>query len=944
MDKKLTPMMRQYMEIKEQYKDFILFYRLGDFYEMFYEDAQIASRVLDITLTKRGSSKEDAPLCGVPFHSVEPYIAKMVRNGYKVAICEQTEDPKQSKGIVKREVVRLITPGTISDLEMLEEDEHSYLCCLYFGKKEYKSQFDLLDLIEDRVKDYTNLNLNKNCYCLSYADISLGSMRVCELEERNRLYQTLYKLRPKEVILPAFGLKGNYNSDDLNISNYDEVLQILSDEDLIEIYKFLYDLSTTITWKDISYFARDSAEERIKRILNLYNLNSMDIHSNHCMICACGSLFSYIEETQKMYLSHFNAISVDHGDSNMVLDHFTRANLELTQALRRDNNKGTLYWVLNKTDSAMGSRMLKDWIQNPLLHPEDIIKRQNLVEALYENPISRANLKKYISQIYDFERLISKVVYKSINPKDFIALKLSIKSLPLIRRALNEIELPCIEEYLRDFDDLTEVHEILEHALLDDAPFSIREGGIFKSGYHELLDELRDISEHGNDKLAQYEAKEKENTGIKNLKVSFNRVFGYYIEISKGNVKNVPDYYIRKQTLVNAERYITPELKAIEDKVLNAQEKMKALEGELYEELKEQMLEYVSKIRHMAMKMAFIDAINSLAEVAEKNRYVKPQLEEASHLEILGGRHPVVEQISDSQSFIPNDVYLDNADGKEFLMIVTGPNMAGKSTYLRQIALICIMAQIGSYVPADFARLGIVDRVFTRVGASDDLFSAQSTFMVEMNELASILNNATSKSLIILDEIGRGTSTYDGLSIAWAVVEHIATQIRAKTLFATHYHELTELENLIEGVCNYYISVVEKNDEIAFLRKIERGGVNKSLGIQVAKLAGVNQNIIDRAKELLKKLEEKDIVHNSMSLKSVEYLENQQEEQVESAVLGELQEKIKRLEVQNSALKRELGECRKKSQFADAVLNFDLDRHAPFDFAYYVRKLKEDMS
>ena len=826
-----TPMMKQYFEIKSQYKDYILFYRLGDFYEMFYDDAVIASKELEITLTKRATgNNESAPLCGVPFHSSENYIAKLIKKGYKVAICEQVEDAKNVKGIVKREVVKIITPGTVNDLELLESNSNSYLCSIY---------------IED------------NSYCIAYTDISTLSMYAIEFNNLKSLIDEIGLLEPVEVILEARDLVGNYNYNDLNLLKNININEIIKNEEILEIVDVLNKLNILITWKDNSYFEYNYCVKTIKRIFNIYDINVLDFDDKIGIVGSIGALFQYIEDTQKNNLTNFQVVKQIKKNDFMIIDNFTRTNLELIHSYNRNNKKGTLLWVINKTKTAMGARMLKNWLEKPLIDENIINERLNFVEFFYNENTENIRLREYLGRIYDFERIISKVIFKNANPRDLVTLKNSIEILPKIRELLSSHLYNCeIKTFLNEYDDLIDIYEILDVALSNDAPMSMRDGDIFNLGYNKTVDEYRDILKNGNLWIKKIEAEEREKTGIKNLKISFNKSFGYYIEITKSQIKNVPINYIRKQTLVNAERFITEELKHIEDKMFGAEDKLKKLEYELFVELRDNVEKAVNRIKNMAVKIAYIDVISNLAYVAEENNYVKPKFNNLEIIDIQNARHPVVEKIENLEEFISNSTHIYD---KELLQIITGPNMAGKSTYLRQVALITILSQIGSFVPAESANLSIVDRVFTRVGASDDLFNSKSTFMVEMNELAIILNSATKKSLIILDEIGRGTSTYDGLSIAWAVVEYIARNIKAKTLFATHYHELSELEGKIEGVSNYRISVKNTEKGIVFLRKIIRGSANQSLGIEVAKLAGVPKVVIDRANDILLKLEKNDI-------------------------------------------------------------------------------------
>lgn len=813
----MTPMMKQYFEIKSNYKDYILLYRLGDFYEMFYDDAVEASQILEITLTKRNAgNNRTAPLCGVPYHSVENYIAKLIRSGRKVAICEQTEDPALAKGIVKREVVRIITPGTLVDPQMLNEKENNYLCAITQGDTFFSI-----------------------CYC----DITSGDVHINHIDrnEVSQLVDELNKLHCSELLVHQEGVN----------------TLLLEQTALRDMMR---------TQLPATYFAVETCRERILKTFGAHHIDALGIE-NVSDIQTLGALLAYIFETQKVELTHFNQIVWDHQQQHMLLDKYTRSNLELLETLRHKEKRGSLLGVLDQSTTSMGARLLKQWIENPLLDLAEIQKRLDAVESLLEEKILREELKLALKGIYDLERLNSKLVFGTANARDLIALKDTLKCLPLIKRLLTELEsipiLAALQASIGTFDTLA---DHLETALIDDPPFSIRDGGLFKDTYHDELYELRHIEREGKDWLLDIERQERENTGIKNLKVGFNKVFGYYLEVTKGNSKPVPDNYIRKQTLSNAERYITEPLKRYEEKLLGAEDRMHKLEHQLFMELIEDITAHVGTFKETAQALAKLDVLIAFATVSERQHYVKPTFNTEGAMAITGGRHPVVETLGAAQGFIPNDAHLDLEENR--LFIITGPNMAGKSTFLRQVALISLMGQLGCFVPADSANLCVLDRIFTRVGASDDLTQGQSTFMVEMSELAHILRYATNRSLIILDEIGRGTSTYDGLSIAWSVVEYLSTgsAMKPKTLFATHYHELTELEGRLKGVQNYYIAVEEIKEDILFLRKIKKGGANKSFGIQVAKLAGLPGPVIQRAKEILMDLEVHDINRPSVSI------------------------------------------------------------------------------
>jgi len=824
---KLTPMMQQYMEIKKEYEDYILFFRLGDFYEMFFEDAVTASRVLDITLTARGCGLEEkAPLAGIPYHAAEGYLSKLVAGGYKVAICEQIEDPKQAKGIVKRAVTRIVTPGTVTDPNMLKDSVNNYVLTVYQSDRNFG---------------------------IAYSDISTSEFKTTffkNLTNLENLYNEILKINPKEVVI----------SENLR---YDE-----------ELMSFFIENHYLMTYLNPVYFKYTEAEQTIKRLFKVYATESLGLTESDDSIIACGALLSYIEETQKVDLVHFNHIEVYKHDAYMVLDKFTRRNLELSETMRGHEKRGSLLWVLDKTATAMGARNLRKWIEAPLLSKEEINKRLSSVHYFYENISVRQDIHEYLSRIYDLERISSKLVYGTVNARDMLSLKQSLMYLPNIKNMLSSSDNQHLSHIISELDDLNDIYQLLDDSINEDPPITIREGRIIKTAYNEELSELRDILTNGKDWIVKLEQAEREKTGINSLKIKFNKVFGYFIEVTKKNVDLVPENYIRKQTLANAERYIYPELKDIETKILNAEEKINVLEYDLFVDVKNKVLDHILRIKKSAQVIAEIDTLLSFAIVSYNNDYIMPEISEDGEIMIENGRHPVVEQLGTEELFVPNDTIINQTDNRFY--IITGPNMAGKSTYLRQVALITLMAQIGCFIPASSAKIAIVDRIFTRVGASDDLSQGQSTFMVEMNELSNILHNATEHSLIILDEIGRGTSTYDGLSIAWSVVEFLSQNedIGAKTLFATHYHELTELEGRFSGVKNYCISVKESGDDITFLRKIIRGGANRSYGIQVAKLAGIPEPVIVRAKEILKQLEEHDInnnissIHSSMEFKS----------------------------------------------------------------------------
>ena len=806
----LTPMMKQYMETKSQYQDCILFYRLGDFYEMFFDDALTASRELEITLTGKNCGQEErAPMCGVPYHAVEGYLNKLVSKGYKVAICEQMEDPKQAKGIVKREVVRIVTPGTNLDAQALDETKNNYIMCIVY--------------IADR-------------YGISVADISTGEYLVTELPDSSRLMDEISRFVPAEIICnEAFYMSGMD-------------LDGLKDRFGVTIYSLE-------SW----YFDDSLCREKLLEHFHVSGFGGLGLEDYDCGIISAGALLQYLLETQKNSLSNLTHITPYVTGKYMLLDSATRRNLELCETLREKQKRGSLLWVLDKTKTAMGARMLRKYVEQPLISKKDIVLRLDAVEELKNHAISREEIREYLSPVYDMERLLTKITYGTANPRDLTAFKTSLEMLPPVRYLLEEMQSDLLKEIHEDMDSLEDLCTLLRSAIRDEPPIAMKEGNIIRDGYNEEVDKLRRAKSDGKDWLAKLENEEREKTGIKNLRIKYNKVFGYYLEVTNSYKSMVPDYYTRKQTLANAERYITPELKELEDMILGAEDKLYALEYELYCGVRDQIASQVERIQRTAKAVARLDAVASLALVAERNGYVRPNINEKGVIDIKDGRHPVVERMIPNGTFIANDTYLD--DKKHRISIITGPNMAGKSTYMRQTALIALMAQIGSFVPASRADIGLSDRIFTRVGASDDLASGQSTFMVEMTEVANILRNATSRSLLILDEIGRGTSTFDGLSIAWAVIEYISDSrlLGAKTLFATHYHELTELEGKISNVNNYCIAVKEKGDDIVFLRKIVKGGADKSYGIQVAKLAGVPDLVIERAKEIVEELSNEDI-------------------------------------------------------------------------------------
>lgn len=804
----LTPMMRQYFDIKQQYPDYILFYRLGDFYEMFFEDARLASKELELTLTGRDCGQEErAPMCGVPYHAAETYIARLVRRGYKIAICEQVEDPKATKGLVKREIVRMITPGTIVEASMLDENNNNFLACIYGDTEQIGACF---------------------------ADISTGEVHATILQSskaQHALTGELGRFVPREALIAGA------------VAQDATVLSFLNER-----------LTCSINILQDEIFSTEL--DQIIQQFQITDLKATGLEDAEALVRALNGLLAYLTETQKTSLGNLNTLQVFKQGQYMQLDLTARRNLELCETLRTKERKGSLLWVMDCTHTAMGARLLRQWLEKPLLNPIHVKKRQDAIGSLIEDIVSRSELIERLKKIFDMERLIGRIVYGTANGRDLRALYATMTYLPEIKQLAGKFQNSALlQELTERIDLLNDIKALIDVALVEEPPVSIKDGGFIRTGYSKQVDELRDMANGGKGKIAEIEQRERERTGIKNLKIGYNRVFGYFIEISRNNTSAVPEEYIRKQTLANCERYITSELKEYENAVLGAQDKLTALEYELFCQLRENTASKVHCIQRTAQALSNLDVLCALAELAEQNHYVCPQVDFSGRIDIRDGRHPVVEKMLKDNLFIPNDTMLDSEENRA--MIITGPNMAGKSTYMRQVALITIMAQIGSYVPAASARIGVVDRVFTRVGASDDLTSGQSTFMVEMSEVAEILNHATKNSLLILDEIGRGTSTYDGMSIARAVVEYTVDKrkLGARTLFATHYHELTALEQLLDGVKNYNIAVKKRGDDITFLRKIIRGGADDSYGIEVAKLAGVPNSVIRRAKHILEDLE-----------------------------------------------------------------------------------------
>ncbi len=823
----ITPMMKQYLNIKLNNMDCILFYRLGDFYEMFFDDAVTASRELELTLTGRDCGLEErAPMCGVPYHAMDGYIAKLVEKGYKVAICEQMEDPGIAKGIVRRDIIRVVTPGTVTDVKMLDETKNNYLASLY------------------RQDVFT---------CIVFADVTTGELTISPTvvgDDWNRLYSEIAKFAPSEMILNEKTASNQKLMTELK-QRFVAAINVREDE----FYQFDKALGVIEERFGKELIAQKGIDQSAETVLALY------------------ALLDYLENTQKNEMRHMNDLECVNAGMFMEIDLSTKRNLELTETMREKKKKGSLLWVLDDTKTSMGARLLRHYIDRPLAAYPSIQERLNAVEELYSGHFMRDSVRETLTGVNDMERLASRISFKSANGRDLVSLKNSLQRVPALQETIAASKTALLQELYHELDPMNDVTAILEMAIVEDPPFTVREGGIIKDGYHDGLTELRRAMREGKDWIAQVEQEEKEKTGIKNLKVGFNKVFGYYLEVTKSYQHLVPDYFIRKQTLANCERYITPKLKEIENVVLGAEEKSIALEYEIFCQVRDLVYENMLRVQKTARAIAKLDFLQSLATVAYKNGYVKPEMVHNGVISIQNGRHPVVEKMLTDALFVPNDTLL-NQTGDRFA-IITGPNMAGKSTYMRQVALIALMAHLGSFVPADSATITVVDKIFTRVGASDDLASGQSTFMVEMNEVSNILKNATANSLLILDEIGRGTSTFDGLSIAWSVVEYISKKIGAKTLFATHYHELTVLEERLEGVKNYSIAVKKRGDDITFLRKIVNGGTDESFGIEVAKIAGVPNEVIKRAKEVAKVLELNEIQFDASKIQKEAEAEEQ---------------------------------------------------------------------
>ena len=866
-----SPMMQHYLQTKEEYKDCILFYRLGDFYEMFFEDAINVSRELELTLTGKDCGQaERAPMCGIPYHAAETYISRLISKGYKVAICEQLEDPKKAKGMVKRDVIRVVTPGTVMESNLLEEKKNNYLMCIY------KSGI---------------------FYGVTVCDVSTGDFRTTQIKDNNNfalLMDEISRYSPAELIVNPMMYECSEEIDKIRTR--------------FDVY---------ITKFEEEGFATKEDPTCMK--YRLTDDNDDDVDSFEGMeLCkfSTNAMVRYLQDTQKTNLDHINKLVIYNVTKYMSLDINARRNLEITEKLRDKSKKGTLLWVLDKTATAMGGRMLRRWLSDPLVDDVQINKRLNAVEELKNNIILRGDITEALKKVYDIERLAGKVAYGSVNGRELISLKNSASQLPEIKKILSNTNSKMLRELFESLDTLQDIYALIDETIVDEPPISTKEGGLIKLGYNEEIDKLKTATTDGKRWLIELEAREKEETGIKNLKVGYNKVFGYYIEVSKSNVGLVPDRYIRKQTLTTGERYITDELKNLENQILGAEEKVIQLEYNVFVEVRERIEAQLQRIQKTANVVSVLDVLCSFANVAEEQGYVKPQVDNSGIIDIKDGRHPVIEKILPSGSFVQNDTYLDKNENR--LSIITGPNMAGKSTYMRQVALITLMSQCGSFVPASSAYIGVVDKIFTRVGASDDLSMGQSTFMVEMMEVATILKEATSNSLVILDEIGRGTSTYDGLSIAWAVAEYISDSEKcgAKTLFATHYHELTKLEDKLEGVKNYSIAVKEKGEDVIFLRKIVPGGTDESYGVHVAKLAGVPKVVTKRANEILKSLERKSVLG-----------EKQQEKENKQVSSGQL-------DLYNYKL----------AELAHEIDKINVDELTPIDALNVIVKIKEKMN
>lgn len=826
---KISPMMQQYFEVKDKYKECILFFRLGDFYEMFFDDALVVSKALELTLTGRDCGLEErAPMCGVPYHACDMYIKKLIDMGYKVAVCEQLTDPAESKGIVVRDVIRVVTPGTLTESSMLDDGKNNYICSIFYNEEE------------------------KTCGIAS-ADISTGSADLSIFQGKDiesGIINELSRCQPAEIIFP------------------ESFLSLKNVADFIKLK-----LNCTVTLRDTECFDISKKKAYIEEVFGVKSVLELGISETGADCSAICGLFDYICDTQKTSVSRFTSINLLNGEAFMGLDMNARRNLELTETLRNKEKKGSLLWVLDSTHTSMGKRLLKNWIEQPLKSPARIIERLDAVEALYRKSVVLSEMGSLLDHTYDLERLMTKIMYKSATPRDVKSLSVTALQLPMLKKELEKFtDSKLLMRYNNDISDLGEIVRLIENAIMDEPPVSVKDGGIIKDGFNEELDNLRHIMNHGKEIIDGIEQREKEATGIKNLKIGFNRVFGYYLEVTRSYYDLIPDNWIRKQTLTNSERFITEELKNAENSILGAKDKALALEADIFAEVRDFISAKLAEVQKTASAVAAVDVLCSFAEVSLRNMYIKPDISIDGAIDIKGGRHPVVELMLKDEIFVPNDIYIDKKS--ERMSIITGPNMSGKSTYMRQTALIVLMAQIGCFVPADSARISVVDKIFTRVGASDDLTAGQSTFMVEMSEVADILKNATPDSLVILDEVGRGTSTFDGVSIARAVAEYICEnkKLGCKTLFATHYHELIGLEDELDGVKNYSIAVNKRGGNIRFLRKIVRGGIDESYGVDVAKLAGLPAKVVSRARELLEEMESAHISERPVAVQSDEQI------------------------------------------------------------------------
>lgn len=880
---KLSPMMQHYLSTKDEYADAILFYRLGDFYEMFFKDAELVSRELELTLTGKDCGLEErAPMCGVPYHAAEVYIGRLIEKGYKVAICEQVQDPKLAKGLVERKVIRVVTPGTATGENVLKEDKNNYIMSVF--------------MTEEMVNTPSRIGL-------AISDISTGEFLATSFGNIGKLLDEIMRCEPSEII-------------------YGEKSVFKDSKDFDRFKALCDDMSVTLSEVKEYYYNTEISTEYILTQFDVLSIEGLGLRDIPETTAAIGGLLTYLYETQMSSLEQINNLKLYASDDYMIIDSSTRRNLELIKTMRDGSKKGSLYYILDKTKTAMGARMLRSFIETPLMDISRINNRLDAIDSLNVNVISRDELREYLSSIYDLERLMTRISMKSANPRDLLAFKTSLKFLPFIKNNIGEMNGEIFKSMFEDFDVLSDIYELLEAAIDEDAPITVREGGIFKAGYSEIIDGFRDKKYNSKAILASLEEKEREATGIKNLRIKYNRVFGYFYEVTNSFKDQIPDYFIRKQTLTNAERFTTDELTAISADILGAEEKLFGYEYDEFVALREKLCLEIPRVQKTAYYISLLDTLASLSYVAMKNNYVRPALNSEGVIDIKGGRHPVVEQMQGLGEFIPNDTYLDEQANR--IMIITGPNMAGKSTYMRQTAIICLMAQLGSFVPADSADICISDRIFTRVGASDDLAQGQSTFMVEMNEVANILRNATRDSLIIMDEIGRGTSTFDGLSIAWSVVEYIADSdlMGAKTLFATHYHELTELEDKISSVNNYSIAIKNDGSHLVFLRKIIRGGADRSYGIEVAQLAGVPSAVTDRAKEIAAFLAEEDITGKARDLKVVtshKTAKKSKDTPGQLSMFGTTEE----------------------MNIANELKNMDLDNMTPVKAMLYLQELKE---